>query len=71
MSSCDYKINLIMVGDTYSGKTSLARKYCYDNYDFSYYFDSTIGVDFSSKLFNKDNKIFKNSYMGYCRTRKI
>ena len=53
----DEKIKLMILGDSYVGKSSLLNRYCknefYDKYK------ATIGVDFQIKILNIDNKKIK------------
>ena len=44
----DYIFKLIIVGDSFTGKTSLLNKSCYNT--FTEHYDATIGVDFITKL---------------------
>ena len=44
----DYVFKLIIVGDSFSGKSSLINKSCNDK--FSNYYEATIGVDFLTKI---------------------
>ena len=46
----DYIFKLIIVGDSFTGKTSLLNKSCYNT--FTEHYDATIGVDFITKLNN-------------------
>lgn len=59
MSNYDYKLNFIIIGDTNSGKTSLVRHYSIPNYSYRFYYEPTIGVDFSSKIIKKDSTFYK------------
>ena len=47
----------IVIGDQYVGKSSICRKLV--KKDFSYEYQSTIGVDFFAKIFNINNKNIK------------
>ena len=44
----DFIFKLIIVGDSFTGKTSLLNKSCYNT--FTEHYDATIGVDFITKL---------------------
>lgn len=48
MDTPDYIFKLIIVGDSFTGKTSLLNKSCYNTFTERY--DATIGVDFITKL---------------------
>ena len=54
----DYIFKLIIVGDSFTGKTSLLNKSCYNTFTERY--DATIGVDFITKLNNmSDGSVIK------------
>ena len=44
----DFIFKLIIVGDSFTGKTSLLNKSCYNT--FTEHYDATIGVDFITKV---------------------
>lgn len=56
-SDYDYLFKILLIGDSGVGKSSLMRKYINNEYNESYI--STIGVDFSIKTLNIDNKKIK------------
>ena len=53
----DYIFKLLIIGDSYVGKSSLLSKYVDNNFDEN--FNSTIGVDFKSKHLDIDDKMIK------------
>ena len=54
----DFIFKLIIVGDSFTGKTSLLNKSCYNTFTERY--DATIGVDFITKLNNmSDGSVIK------------
>ena len=53
----DYIFKLLIIGDSYVGKSSLLSKYVDNNFDEN--FNSTIGVDFKSKHLDIDDKMVK------------
>ena len=53
----DEKIKLMILGDSYVGKSSLLNRYCKNEFDDKY--KATIGVDFQIKILNIDNKKIK------------
>jgi small GTP-binding protein len=58
MDMPDYIFKLIIVGDSFTGKTSLLNKSCYNTFTERY--DATIGVDFITKLNNmSDGSVIK------------
>ncbi len=57
MANHSYKYNVIIIGDSGIGKSSLMTKFCTD--EFSELFTSTIGVDFKSKSITIDDKSVK------------
>jgi len=48
MNNPDYIFKLIIVGDSFTGKTSLLNKSCYNT--FTQHYDATIGIDFITKV---------------------
>lgn len=50
-----FYINLVCLGDSGVGKTSIIQRFCSDN--FKEAFSATIGVDLQSKMLNIDNRI--------------
>jgi small GTP-binding protein len=50
-------LKIIILGDTYSGKSSLMGRICKDEYSST--FISTIGVDYSRKIISKNNITYK------------
>ena len=53
----DYKIRLVLLGNSSVGKTSFANKLC--NYRYSHLYEPTIGVDYFSKTVRLNNKLMK------------
>lgn len=57
-SFIDYKLQIIIIGDSGSGKTSFMDRYCDGQYRVSY--NATVGIDFKVKTINSsDNKKVK------------
>ena len=46
-SEPDYKFEIVLIGDSGVGKTSILRRYTTE--EFSLHFDTTIGVDYRTK----------------------
>ncbi len=53
----DYKIRLVLLGNSCVGKTSFANKLC--NYRYSHLYEPTIGVDYFAKTVRLNNKLMK------------
>ena len=53
----DYKINLVLLGNTCVGKTYFANKLCNNRY--SHIYDPTVGVDYFAKTIRLNNNIMK------------
>ena len=53
----EYKVKLVLLGDTNVGKSSILRRYIHSSY--SNDISSTIGAAFYSKNINKNNKVYK------------
>ena len=53
--SYDYKIKIMLIGDTNVGKTSIIKRYCKNQ--FSPSFITSVGVDFESKYFKIGDKM--------------
>lgn len=56
---CDYMLKLIIVGDSGVGKTNIISAFCNSNYQFSSTHLPTIGVDFSAKVIQLQNRRVK------------
>ncbi len=52
-------LKLIIVGDSGVGKTNIITAFCTNDYHFSATHVPTIGVDFSAKIIQLDNKRVK------------
>ena len=59
MDPYDYLFKVIIIGDSGVGKTNLVNRYVSDIYDETYI--STIGVDFSIKQIELQDKIIPSS----------
>ena len=53
----DYKLKIVIVGDSGVGKTNLIRRFTYN--EFNSNSKATVGVEFSSKAYKINDKIFK------------
>ena len=62
-------INIITLGESSVGKSSIINRYVENNFDYN--FVSTLGVDFRKKKYKYKWRRYKIENLGYCRTRKI
>ena len=65
----DFKLKIVVVGDSGVGKTNLIRRFIQD--DFQSNSKSTVGVEFFSKSFKMNDNVFKIEIYRYCWSRKI
>ena len=57
MSNCDYLLKYVIIGDPEVGKSSIMERYAHNTFHKNYI--PTIGVDFSSKYIDLNNKTYK------------
>ena len=57
MSNCDYLLKYVIIGDPEVGKSSIMKRYAHNTFHKNYF--PTIGVDYSSKFIDLNNKTYK------------